>query len=95
MLWSPLELGILPSESSKGDYHVGEIDNKMLVEICKSEKGLDLFQVQRDGPITNSSCFRNVHRNACGGDHESEEFDRMSMKEGFLRFDMKVVLPKS
>ena len=95
MLWSPLELGILPSESSKWDYCVGEIDNKMSVEICKSEKGLDLFQVRRDWPIANSFRFHNVHRNACGRDHESEEFDRMSMKERFLGFDVKVVLPKS
>ena len=95
MLWLPLKLGILPSESGKQDYCVGEIDNKMSVEICESEKGLDLFQVQRNWPITNSFCFCNIHRNACGGDHKSEEFNGMSMKKGFLRFDVKVVLPKS
>ena len=45
MLQSPLELGILPSELGKWDYRVGEIDNKTSVEVCKPEKGLDLFQV--------------------------------------------------
>ena len=84
MLQSPLKLGILPSELGKRDYCVGEIDDKMLVEICESKKGLDLFQVPRDWPIANSFCFRDVHRNACGGDHKSKEFDGMSMKEGFL-----------
>ena len=95
VLWLPLELGILPSESGNRDYCVREIDDKMSVEICKSKKGLDLFQVQRDRPIANSLCFRNIHRNASGGDHKSKEFDRMSMKEGFLGFDVQAVLQKS
>ena len=45
MLWSPLELGILLSESGKQDYRVGEIDDKTSIELCESEEGLDLFQV--------------------------------------------------
>ena len=95
VLRSPFELGILPSESGKQDYHVGEIDGKTLAEICEFEKGLDLFQVRRDRPIANSLCLHDVHQNACGGDRKSEEFDGMSMKEGFLGFDVQVILLKS
>ena len=78
------------SESGKRDYRVREIDDKTSVEICESKKGLDLFQVRWDSPITNSFCFCDVHQNACGGDHKSKEFDRMSMKEGFLGFDVRL-----
>ena len=35
---TPLELGVLPSESGERDYHVGEIDDEVSIKVCESKK---------------------------------------------------------
>ena len=58
-----------------------------MIEVGKSKKGLDFFDLLEARPILNAFDFLQIHLNAFFRDDEAKEFDFLLFEEAFLRFE--------
>jgi len=71
------------------------IENKTSIEICKSEKGLHIFDFSGFGPILDEFDLVLGHSKAVGWENVSEVFDSVYMEKAFVSASIQVILSES
>ena len=87
MVNRPLPLGVFVCKGEQGFGKIGKSWDKFLIEIAKSDEGLDCFYVDRGSPVFDSVEFVGVHFYGPGGDEETEIFDLGGVEGAFGEFE--------
>lgn len=82
------------SEFCEGCCQTTVVANERPIEMCKSKKTMQLFQVSRRRPLCNCVNLGGVHKQLSLGNNITQERNSGCMKLTFLCFDKEFVLPQ-
>src|SRR5260221_3029772 len=74
----------LVSECVEGAGNIGEVADKLLIEVHKAKEGLDLLDLHWGWPLHNSTDLHWIHSDMVFQDDQSEVFDLLLVKLAFL-----------
>ena len=57
----PIPRHVLACKASKRDHHIQEVDNKLVVKICKTQEGLHILDVMRHWPVLDYLNLQFIH----------------------------------
>ena len=80
----PVPREVLFGEVNKRPGDIGVVRDKATVEVCKAEKGSNVFDFFRDRPASNSVQLDGVHGKLPGFDDHSKIFHFSGGKAAFL-----------
>ena len=80
----PMPLGVVPGEVEEGSGVLGEVFNKLPIEVGEAQEGLHLLLIRRGGPFRNSSHFDRVHRDGVVGYDYPEVLNRRPFELAFV-----------
>src|SRR5258708_40111657 len=82
--WTPDPPLGLASECIEGAGDIGEVTDKLPIEVHKAKEGLDLLDLHWGWPLCNSTDLHQIHSNMVFQDDQSKVFDLLLLKLAFL-----------
>src|SRR6266436_4117968 len=84
----------LASECVEGAGNIGEVVDKLLIEVHKAKEGLDLLDLHWGQPFHNSTDFHWIHSHMVFQDDQSKVFNLLLLKLAFLWLEKQPPLPE-
>jgi hypothetical protein len=80
---------ILSGEKIQGSNNIGEIGDKLVIEVGEPQEGLDPFDRGRGFPFTNCSEFGRVHFDPSLTNNHAQEIHARSVEDTFRQLEGK------